>query len=122
MKTIIDLLSSDKKVSVVVLMLAVLTAASTYLAWDTNAKVNETLKINQGEVVNATTLHSFNLLKFNLRDVDDMQSVKKEIQMWYELKWGAQIAALQTVCGVAQSKLNVLMTEEVKIFACKLVS
>lgn len=117
----IGLFLSDQKVTIGVLLMFIMTCVSAFVSMDTNIKITDTIKANRVELEKATTMHSYNMLKFNLKNVDSMASVKLEIQKWYEEEWGAQISALQTVCEVSPLKLNTLMTEDVKIFACKLV-
>lgn len=117
----ISLFLNEQKISVGIAFMLVMTIITTVTTVDTNAKLKETIAINQHEVAKATTTLSYNIIKFNLKDIQNMNDVKNEIDLWYEQKWGAQIGALQTLCDVFPSRLDSLMTEDVKVYACKLV-
>lgn len=68
----------------------------------------------------ATTNYAFNVIKYGLEDASTDAEVIALVKQWNDLKWGAQIGAIHTLCNEQPNRLVSLVRPETATTLCRL--
>ncbi len=68
----------------------------------------------------STTQYAINVLKYGYSDVSSPEEVIALTKKWNKEKWGAQIAAIRTLCNEKPNRLFELVDQETAVTLCRM--